>query len=196
MKHEKTEVLKDGTKVLFRNLTEADLDSLMDFFQGLPEEDRNYLRVDVTDRNVVASRLKLIKDGTVSRIAAIDKGRIVASGALEIFPDAWKKHQAELRVIVSQPYRRKGLGMLMMRELYLLAAGKKIELLVARLMRPQGPARKICRALGFREELVVPDYVRDMTGATQDMVIMAIDMPEFWKELEHFYQLSDWQQSR
>ena len=196
MKQEKTETLKDGTRILIRNLTTADLDDLMVFFRALPEKDRNYLRVDVTDRDVVAARLKLIEQGIVSRIAAVEEERIVASGALEIFPDPWKKHQGELRVIVSQPYRRKGLGMLMMRELYFLAARKKVELLVARLMRPQGPARKICRRLGFREELVIPDYLRDLTGATQDMVIMAIDMAEFWKELEHFYQLSDWQQSR
>jgi hypothetical protein len=63
-------------------------------------------------------------------------------------------------------------------------------------MRPQVAARNICRRLGFREELMIPDYLRDLTGTTQDMVVMTCNMQEFWKELEHFYLDSDWQKSR
>jgi ribosomal protein S18 acetylase RimI-like enzyme len=92
--------------------------------------------------------------------------------------------------------RRRGLGLILMRELYLLAYEKGVELVVARMMRPQIAARRILRRLGFREELVVPDYLHDLTGATQDMVLMACDMKDFWKELEHLYLDSDWQKSR
>jgi len=45
----------------------------------------------------------------------------------------------------------------MMRELYFLAAQKKAEMLIVRMMRPQTAARNICRRLGFREELLIPD---------------------------------------
>ncbi len=192
----KTETLKDGTKVLIRSQAPEDLDLLMGFYRSLPKEDRRYLRVDVTDRNVISQRLRLMESGFLFRICAELDGRIIATGALEIFADAWRKHQGELRVIIGPDYRRKGLGLIMMRELYLLAHEKKVELVVTRIMRPQMAARNICRKLGFREELMVPDYLRDLTGATQDMVLMAADMQEFWKELEHFYQVSDWQKSR
>jgi hypothetical protein len=50
---EKTEVLKDGTKVMIRELQVKDLDRLMKFFSSLPPEDRKYLRIDVTKRDVV-----------------------------------------------------------------------------------------------------------------------------------------------
>jgi len=192
----KTEILKDGTKVLIRSQTRDDLDLLMDFYTALPNDDRRYLRVDVTDRDVIRQRLQLMESGFLFRICAVLGDRVVATGALEIFADAWRKHQGELRVIIDRDFRRKGLGLIMMRELYLLAHEKKVELVVTRIMRPQSAARSICRKLGFREELMVPDYLRDLTGATQDMVLMAADMQEFWKELEHFYQVSDWQKSR
>ncbi len=42
---EKTETLKDGTKVTIRNLTIEDLDRLMSFYRSLSEEDMKYLRV-------------------------------------------------------------------------------------------------------------------------------------------------------
>jgi hypothetical protein len=63
-------------------------------------------------------------------------------------------------------------------------------------MRPQAAARNICRKLGFHEETIVPDYVRDQKGKTHDMVIMTADMKNFWNELEHFYSAADWRRHR
>lgn len=193
---DKIETLKDGTRVSIRNLTLNDLDNLMKFYCALPEDDRKYLRVDVTDREVVEQRIRLIESGNISRIIALHEDEIIADGALELFADEWRKHQGELRVIVARTFQHKGLGMIMMRELYFLAAQIKVEMLIVRMMRPQTAARNICRRLGFREELLIPDYLRDLTGATQDMVVMTCDIQEFWKELEHFYMDSDWQKYR
>ncbi len=193
---DKIEKLKDGTKVSVRNLALDDLDILMDFYRILPEEDRKYLRVDVTDRKVVEQRIKLIEGGNIVRIVALHDEKIIADGALELFTDEWRKHQGELRVIVAHNFQRKGLGMIVMRELYFLAAQKRVEMLVVRMMRPQKAARNICHRLGFHEELLIPDYLRDQSGTTQDMIVMTCDIGEFWKELEHFYMDSDWQKRR
>ena len=192
----KAETLKDGTQVQIRDQTPNDLDLLMDFYNALSEEDRRYLRVDVTNRDAVRQRLDLLQSGFLFRRCAVDQDRIVATGALEIFPDAWRKHHGELRVIVSPSFQHRGLGLLMMRELYFLAQEKDVELLVTRMMKPQIAARSICRKLGFHEELVVPHYLHDLTGTTQDMVLMACNMQDFWKELEHSYVDSDWQKYR
>ena len=85
---------------------------------------------------------------------------------------------------------------MILRELYLLAAEKKIEKLVAKMMRPQVAVRKICRRLGFREETLIPDYVRDQESEIQDLLIMTCDMKDFWSELEAFYGASDWRRCR
>ena len=192
----KTEILKDGSKVEIKSLNRADLDRLMDFYRSLPDIDRKYLRVDVTDRDVIEQRIKKIKAGNLVRIIASLDDKIVGDGALELPTEEWRKHQGELRVIVSSPFRRKGLGMVMMRELYFSAAERKVEKVIAKFMRPQAAARKICRRLGFHEEILVPDYVRDRRGHTQDLVIMTSRMKEFWNEIEHFYSDSDWRRCR
>jgi len=192
----KTEVLKDGSKVKIRSLVRGDLDQLMEFYRSLPDIDRKYLRVDVTNREVIEQRLKRIKDGDLVRIIALFDDQIVADGALELSLEEWRKHQGELRVIVSRDFRRKGLGMVMMRELYFLAAERKVEKVVAKFMRPQAAARKICRKLGFHEEILLPDYVLDRRGHTQDLVIMTSNMKDFWNEIEHFYSDSDWRRCR
>jgi RimJ/RimL family protein N-acetyltransferase len=193
---EKTEVLKDGKKVLIRSLTQKDLDKLMQFYRSLPPEDRKYLRVDVTNRDVVAQRIKHTEQAKAIRIVALYKDKIVADGALELSGEEWRKHQGEIRVIVSRPFRRRGLGTVMMRELYFLAAEKNIEKVIAKMMRPQTAARTICRKLGFKEEHLLPDYVKDLSGKPQDLVIMTCDLPDMWKELDSFYSDSDWERCR
>lgn len=189
----KTETLKDGSPVVIRSLKVEDLDKLMAFYAALPADDRKYLKVDVTDKNVVRRRILLTEQGNVFRLVGLVGDKIAADGMLEVREEAWQKHQGELRVIVAPEFRRKGLGLLLMRELYFIAAERGVRMVVARFMRPQEDARRICRALGFREESLLPDYVTDRTGQAQDLVVMAADMNEFWNELESYYHATDWQ---
>lgn len=193
---EKKVILKDGKEIIIRPLSSQDLDALMKFYRGLPPEDRRYLRVDVTNREVVSQRIKLAEEGLVHRLIALDKKEIVADGALEMSGEEWRRHQAEIRVIVARPFRRLGLGTAMIRELYFLAAAKNVEKIVAKMMRPQKAAQKIFRRLGFREEALLPDYVKDLSGKTQDLLVMVCDLKDMWKELDHLYSDSDWQRCR
>lgn len=192
----KKELLKDGTEVTIRSLTMNDLDRLMQFYSELPINDRRYFRVDVTKRDVVAQRIKQMRQGNFFRLVALYDDKIIADGNLELSAEEWRKDQGELRVIVAPNFQHKGLGTIMLRGLYDLAAHKNVKNVIVRIMRPQKAARAICHKLGLREETVIPDYVRDISGKKQDMIIMKGDMKDFWKELEHFYQDSDWRHHR
>lgn len=192
----KKELLKDGTKVIIRDLHSDDLDKLMTFYRSLPVEDRVYLKVDVTKRKVVEQRIKLIEEGTVFRIIALHDDEIVGDGMFEISKEEWRKHQGELRVIVARPFQRKGLGMLMFRELHSLAMKKDIDKIVVKMMKPQKGAINICKKLGFHKETVIPNYVWDQADEPQDLVIMTCKPKDLWGELEHFYSDSDWQRCR
>ncbi len=193
---EKKETLKDGTKILIRKLHINDLDRLMKFYSSLPPEDRKYLRIDVTNKEVVKQRIKLTKTGNVFRLIALFEDEIIADGALELSGEEWRKHQGELRVIVARPYQHKGMGMILVREMYFLAIEKNVEQVVVKMMKPQIAAQQIFRKLGFREELYIPDYVRDQAGEKQNLIIMTCNIKDLWNELEHFYSDSDFQRCR
>jgi acetyltransferase len=193
---EKKEKMKDGTEVTVHRLTMDDLDRLMDFYSSLPFEDRQYLKFDVTDRKAVTKRLRRIETGDDIRIAAIHGGVIVASGALELSGEAWSKHQGEIRVIIARPFQHRGLGTIMIRELYFIAVQNQIQTIVARMMRPQVGAQKVFRRLGFREESMLPDFVKDIKGGAQDLIVMACDVKDLWKELDRTFSESDWQRCR
>ena len=193
---DKTERMKDSTEVTIRRLAANDIDRLMDFYGSLPEEDRKYLKFDVTDRKVVAKRLRRIDSGDDIRIVAIHGGVIVASGALELSGETWSKHQGEIRVIIARPFQHRGLGTIMIRELYFIAVQNQVTTIVARMMRPQAGAQKIFQRLGFHVESLLPDFVKDLQGESQDLIVMSCEVKDLWKELDRLFSESDWQRCR
>ena len=183
--------LKDKTEVEIRSLTKNDIDMSVAFFRALPREDWNYLRGDPTQREVAEHRIREVEIGECDRLIAIADDKIVAEGALEMTGRDWTAHVGELRLIVAKDYKRKGLGMLMAHELYTLAARSKLEKIMVTMMRPQVAARNIFRKLGFREEMVLPDHVKDRNGKYQDLVIMRCDLKALRSELESFFGETD-----
>jgi len=192
----KIEKLKDGTEVTIRRIEPADIDQLMDFYQALPLEDRKYLKFDVTDRKVVAKRLRRVETGDDIRIGAVHGGLIVGSGALELSGEDWSKHQGEIRVIVARSFQQRGLGTIMIRELYFIAVQNNLKTVVAKMMRPQISAQKIFRLLGFREDSLMPDFVKDIKGESHDLIVMTCDVRDLWKQLDRHFSESDWQRCR
>lgn len=188
--------LKDGSEVVIRPMAEEDLDRSFMFFQQLPAEDRKYLRMDVTRRENVAKRIQMLRSGRVKRLIALVNDEIVADGALELSEEDWMAHAGELRLIVGRPYQRKGLGMVMARELYALAASEKLQEIVVHMARPQVAAQQIFRRLGFQEEALLPEHIRDREGTRQDLVVMRCNLEAMWRELEGFFAHSDWQRAR
>jgi len=193
---DKTERMKDGTEVTIRRLVASEIDRLMEFYGSLPEEDRKYLKFDVTDRKVVAKRLRRIESGDDIRIVAVHGGVIVASGALELSGESWSKHQGEIRVIIARPFQHRGLGTIMIRELYFIAVQNQLTTVVARMMRPQVGAQKVFRRLGFRDETMFPDFVKDLRGDSQDLIVMTCNVKDLWRELDRTFSESDWQRCR
>jgi L-amino acid N-acyltransferase YncA len=173
-----------------------DLERSFVFFQSLSAEDKAYLRRDVSSRDVVAKRIRAMRSGGVKRLVAVVDDQIVADAALELESLGWKEHVAEVRLIVAGDYQRRGLGLLMARELYSIATEAGVEEIIVKMMRPQVAARSIFRKLGFHEETLLPDWVKDSTGHKQDLILMRCDLKALWNKLEDFIAGRDFQRSR
>ncbi len=186
------EGLKDGTTVLLREPTMDDVDLSLRFFLDLPPEDRRYLRVDVTKRDVVERRIRHAVEGGIHRTIALVEEQIVADGALEFSGDTWRRHVGEIRVIVARRFQRRRLGALLIADLHRTAQKLGFEKVVAKMAAPQMGARKIFERLGFRVDSVLPDYIKDADGNLQSLVVMSRSLDETWKELRDFYRTDDW----
>ncbi len=193
---DKTVTLKDGSDVTIRNMRPQDVDLSFSFFCDLPEEDRRYLRVDVTRRDLVEWRTTDVDSGRVDRLVAVADGAIVADGSLELQGHGWGDCIGEIRLMVARPYQHLGLGTLLARELYYLGMQHKLDRIVVRVMRPQSRAHRIMKRLGFREEFLIPEHVRDQDGTWQDLIIMRCNLDELWNEMESLVEASDWRWHR
>ena len=152
----KTVSLKEGGEVLIRNMRPKDVDLSFYFFCQLPEDDRRYLRVDVTKRKLVERRTTELDSGRVDRLVAVADDRIVADGSLELQGHGWGDSIGEIRLMVARPYQHLGLGTLLAGELYYLGMQHKLDRIVVRVMRPQSRAHRIMKRLGFKEEFLIP----------------------------------------
>lgn len=193
---EKSVTLKNGKEIVIREMDAEDADRSFAFFCRLSEDDRKYLRADVTKWEVVSRRYQDHKDRSVLRLIAVDGDDIVADGALQLKWHGWGENIAEIRLIVASSHQRVGLGSLLARQLYYLAAESKVDRIVARLMRPQIGAKRIMRRLGFQDEFLIPEHIRDREGKWQDMIIMRCNLEDLWREMEGVLGDSDWQSHR
>jgi ribosomal protein S18 acetylase RimI-like enzyme len=193
---EKAVVLSDGRRATIREIEPDDTDRSFAFFAALPKEDRRYLRVDVTRREVVEARARDVGAGRVVRLVVVAGEEIIADGSLELAGHGWGEGIAELRLIVARSYQRLGLGTLLARELFFIAAERKVDRVVARVMKPQVGARQILRRLGFKDEFLIPQQVRDQNGEWQDLIIMRCNLQDLWDEMEGLLEGSDIQWHR
>ena len=185
--------LPDATELTIRDISKNDIDALMNFFCGLSAEDRRYLRIDVTNRKTVEQRLNLMAFGYHFRIGAFLGDALVAEGALELPFEEWRRNQGEIRVLVSGPFQRRGVGMLLMKELYCLSLRQQVDTVVIWMMKPQVGAQSLARKMGFHDVSILPDYVRDQDGIMQDLIIMKGGVKVLMKEIEKFYGEIDWE---
>lgn len=188
--------LRDGRTITVRRMQADDVQRSYEFFCALPADDRKYLRVDVTRRDLVERRTLETDERRTVRVVAEHDGEIVADGTLELEGHGWGNNVAEVRLIVASSWQRLGLGTVMARELFNLASQHRVDRIVARLMRPQAGAHRIFKRLGFHEEFLIPEHVRDQSGAWQDLIIMRCPLEDLWQDLEFELANGDFQRHR
>lgn len=192
---EKLVTLKDGTEVLIREMRPDDAGRSLAFFQALPDEDTIYLRRPMRDSDAVQWRIQTMKSGAVLRLVALAGDEIVADGALELEGHGWKEDVGEMRLIVAHAYQGKGLGKRMAFELYKLANKRQIDEIVVKMMGPQTGVRRMFEHLGFHPEAELHDYVKDLTGHKQDLILMRCKLRELWDKMEDQVG-NDWRRMR
>ena len=182
----KEATLRNGQKVAMRLMTPADETALFEFFRALPEEDRLFLKEDVTDPNVIHRWAKNIDYNRAIPLIAICNDRIVADALLLMDIHGWSRHVGEFRLVVSPDYRGLGLGFILSKELFQLAISLNIEKVIAQTIEDHAAVIQILKAIGFDREAVLRDHVKDLHGKTHNLLIMSNEVKSIWKKMEDF----------
>ena len=168
--------LADGSSVELRVLSSDDRDAILGFARALPEEDLLFLRVDLTEADVVDAWVGNIRNGSMAALAAYRDGAFLGYAAVHRNPAPWMRHVGELRVNVAPTVRAQGLGRLLVSHVFDMAKVFGLQKLVAQMTTDQHGAQAAFRRLGFVPEALLADYVVDRAGRSRDLVMMTFDV--------------------
>lgn len=185
--------IRDGTGVCIRPLDRMDGPALLSFYTALPENDRLFLKEDVTKKEVVRRLIDEIESDRVLSIVAEKKdAAIIGDARLYLSDFGWQRHMAEIRCVVSREYQQKGLGTALMRELVAQAVEKRVLKISSSLMDTQESARRAFERIGFKKEAELKDFVIDINGELHNLILMVDDVSELWEKMEdllHYYDI-------
>ena len=177
--------LKDGAEVVIRPLQREDKEALLAFFKGLPDEDRQFLKEDVTDESVVNRWIRDLDYDRVLPLVAEQDGGIIGDASLHFNRHGWFRHMAELRCVVAKDHQKRGLGSFLMRELLSHASDKGIEKIMGQLTSEQETAFRAFSSLGFEKEAELKDFVCDIKGKKHNIVLMVNNVIDLWEKMEN-----------
>jgi len=168
--------LPDGDEVSINLFTRDDKDAVLAFARSLPEEDLLFLRVDLTQEDVVDDWIANVESNNSTTIVAYSGDNLVGYATVHRSPARWTRRVGEIRVNVAASHRGKGLGRNLTAQIFDISRGLELRKLMANMTTDQHSAQAVFRRLGFVPEALLADYVEDRNGVSRDLVIMSYDL--------------------
>jgi L-amino acid N-acyltransferase YncA len=170
--------LPDGTSLTLRPMSRDDQYALYRFFISLAEEDRRFLRNDVTDRKLIEKWARNLNYDRVLPILAEYDGRIVANATLHYQTFGWGRHVAEVRVTIAPEFQGRRLGAALLDELTHLAAQSKVKKLLARIVIKREGVIRAFESAGFSKLTILKNYVKDLQSQEYaDIALLVKELP-------------------
>jgi len=164
--------LEDGANITLTFMTRDDVEALSKFLHLLPRYDLLYLQHDIRQQSVLEAWMDNIEAGLAISICAHDPATLVGYASVQLRSPAPTADSGEIRVNVSQGYRSRGLGRILTSEIMDVCHQSGIKNLQARMTTDQYGAKSAFKRLGFVEEEVLQNHVKDLDGEPRDLVVM------------------------
>jgi L-amino acid N-acyltransferase YncA len=168
--------LADGSAVSIRPLEAGDEAALLLFFSRVSDEEKYYLKDDITSPDVIGRWVRERGSGGAHTLVAVAAdGRIVGEASLVRRRGAARRHMADARFVVAEDCRHRGLGAALLRELCDIAresglCGVMMEAVEDR----QGDALTVAESLGFTRLGRIFYGAMDEAGELHDIVLLAL----------------------
>lgn len=167
--------LKDGAYVLLRPMNGGDEKHLFEFYSEVSDDDMRYFRHYVKDPAVIHNWCENLDYSKVLPILAFVKDHVVGSASLH-FQEGPKRHIGEVRLFLAKDFRKRGLGMKMIKALVDLARKQGLGVLQAEVVADQTRFVKAFETLGFKSQAVLDDYFLFPDGDSRDVVLLTISL--------------------
>jgi RimJ/RimL family protein N-acetyltransferase len=174
------ELPRSESRVIVRPLVSEDAFRLAEFFSRIPEEDRFYLKEDVTSAEVIGNWAQHIDYDRVVPLVALIGEEIVADATLHRHRAGARRHIGEIRAVVDPRYRNRGIGSLMVREVVDIAYDNAMDSVIFELVAgKEDDAIKVTERLGFKKVATLPNFVKDMEQKRHNLVVMELQLEDW-----------------
>ena len=173
-------------EITLRYMGAKDAEGILAFARALPEHDLLFLRRDITDPEGVAAWVRDVESGDSITVLAESNGKVVGYGTIHRNKVGWSQHVAELRVLVAESMRGKGLGRVLTQEAFAIALGQGIEKMMAQMTLDQKGAIAAFEGIGFRPEALLRDHVKDRAGQKHDLLVLSHEVARFESALNAY----------
>lgn len=174
--------LRDATKLTIRPMIPLDVDGLLEFFQQVPEDERFFLKEDVAAPKIIRAWGENLDYDRALPLLAFLHDRVVGDAVLIRHRGGFRRHVAEIRVVIAPECRSKGLGVALMRELVEIAWDAELEQVEFEMVKGiQDEAIRAAEFLGAFTAGTVTDAVRDAHGDLHDLVFLRLPLGNWWK---------------
>jgi len=162
-----------GEALAIRVLSPKCRDAIGRFACALPEEDLLFLERDITQPQVVDRWIEDVAAGKLMTIVAWRGAEVVGYATFDRGTARWTRHVAELRVVVAESMRKRGLGRLLLELVFEMALDEGVRKVIARMPPTQTRAQDLFQRLGFEQEAVLRDNAMDANGLTHDLLVLS-----------------------
>ena len=176
----------NARELMVRPMDADDRSAVLSFADGLPDHDLLFLRRDIREADVVDQWIGEIESGQMTTLLALADGELIGYASIDRSQLQWSSHVAEIRVVISDSARAKGLGRLLVEQAFQAAVAAGIEKVVARMTPDQKGAVAAFEGLGFRPEGLMRNHVRDLSGEKHDLLVMGLDVVALHGTLEGY----------
>jgi L-amino acid N-acyltransferase YncA len=167
-------------RITVRPLKSEDAFRLSEFFSRIPEEDRFYLKEDVTSAEVVGNWAQHIDYDRVVPMLALVGEEIVADATLHRHRAGARRHIGEIRVVVDPRYRNLGIGSLMVKEVVDIAYDNAMDSVIFELVEgKEDDAIQVTERLGFKKVATLKNFVKDMEQNRHDLIVMELQLEDW-----------------
>jgi GNAT superfamily N-acetyltransferase len=163
-------------------MTPDDEAALLRFFLRTGEEDRFYLKEDVTSPSVIRAWCEGLDYDRTLPLLAFAGEEVVADATLHRGRAGARRHNAEARLVVDPEYRNRGLGSLMLKEILEIAYDAELDRVVMELVAgEQQDAIAAAQRLGFIEVARLPGHAQDRALHPRDLVILEAPLGKWYE---------------
>ncbi|MFC2092050.1 GNAT family N-acetyltransferase [Elusimicrobiota bacterium] len=164
-------------------MSKNDADKIFKFFSHFTEEDKLYLKENVSDIQVINEWSKRItKKLAVTILGEIDDN-LCAEATLHQQAAGWSPHIGDIRINISPRYRGLGIATILCEKICWIATKININKIMAEIIFEQKDTFQIFKNLGFEQEAVLKDHVIDIKGKKHDLIILANHTDKLLKKI-------------